>query len=292
MQKIIVRMRGGLGNQLFILAFAYQVISYIKNDEYELILDNREYETYKTRNFEILGLISNNKIRLYNDIEDKSIKYEITRKLYHIIQKFQNQNQKMSSFLSQFGLLYSKRSASGFQINNISPIYIYGYFQDATMAFNVKNQLMKDIHFSNAQIKSLFNHPCISVSIRCGQDYIKQGWPIAKSEYFKKAINNIIQRKYNNQAVNILIFTDDIDKAKKMSFEQSVTFVENKSALEQLEMMSFCNDFVISNSSFSWWGAFLGLKDNSIVIAPEKWYSYKEKTKDTLLMYKHIEILN
>ena len=47
-------------------------------------------------------------------------------------------------------------------------------------------------------------------------------------------------------------------------------FTENLSAIEQLVLGSKCDDFVISNSTFSWWTAWLGEKENSKVIRPLK----------------------
>ena len=52
MGKIVARMRGGLGNQLFILACAYYVKGICDTDT-EIVLDTREYKNYKVRNFEI-----------------------------------------------------------------------------------------------------------------------------------------------------------------------------------------------------------------------------------------------
>jgi hypothetical protein len=54
--------------------------------------------------------------------------------------------------------------------------------------------------------------------------------------------------------------------------------------------MSKCDDFVLSNSSFSWWGAFLGVKMDSIIIVPDVWYDTRENTSKTLITYKNIRI--
>jgi hypothetical protein len=44
--------------------------------------------------------------------------------------------------------------------------------------------------------------------------------------------------------------------------------------------MSLCNDFIIANSSFSWWGAWLSSNKNKKVIAPAQWFGKTGYTKD------------
>jgi hypothetical protein len=41
---------------------------------------------------------------------------------------------------------------------------------------------------------------------------------------------------------------------------------------EDMFLMSRCRNFILANSSFSWWAAFLGQKENSITVAPEEWF--------------------
>ena len=62
LQNIVVRMRGGLGNQLFILAFAYW-ISDQNAGNVPITLDVREYRHFKLRQFELLELIKDDSIR-------------------------------------------------------------------------------------------------------------------------------------------------------------------------------------------------------------------------------------
>ena len=66
--------------------------------------------------------------------------------------------------------------------------------------------------------------------------------------------------KLKTEYSKIFIFADDITKAKEMFLGEEFYFVEDKSPCEQIAIMSSCDDFVISNSTFSWWGAFLGKK--------------------------------
>lgn len=68
---------------------------------------------------------------------------------------------------------------------------------------------------------------------------------------------------------NLIFTSDDINYCKKhFSFLTNAMFIEKTTAIEQLVLGSLCNDFVISNSTFSWWLAWLGEKKSSKIIRP------------------------
>lgn len=288
MKKVVARMLGGLGNQLFIISAAYTLAS---KDSSEIVLDTREYKTYKTRRFELLEIINDDNVRLYDEKKDKSYVFDVSRFAYHIAQKFINPQKKMSVILSKTGLVYTKRNAEGMNVDiHRDTAYLYGYFQDARMAKRVKALLNEKIRNFDFPYVLDPNMNYIGISIRWGLDYIKQGWPICSKEYFENGVNEIVHEKYGNEKVCVLVFSDEIEKAKQLEFDAEKEFVEGLSAAQQLNLMKKCQDFVISNSSFSWWGAFLGATDNSIVIAPNIWYDTKEPTENTLLTYENMRI--
>lgn len=288
MKKIVVRMLGGLGNQLFIIAAAYAVAS---DNNCEIVLDIREYHTYKTRQFEILEIINDDSIRIFDETKDKSFVYDLSRFAYHIAQKFIDPQKKISAILSKLGLLYTKRNAEGMNVDiHRDTAYLYGYFQDARMARKAKLLLNEKIRNIDCPYVLDPNTNYIGISVRWGSDYAEQGWPICSKEYYENGINEIVREKYENEKVCVLVFSDEIEKAKRLEFDTKKIFIEGLSPAQQLTLMKKCQDYVISNSSFSWWGAFLGASDNSIVIAPNIWYDTKEPTEKTLLTYENIRI--
>ena len=293
MRKIITRMRGGLGNQLFIVSYALYIANQeINREECEIILDIREYKHYKIRNFELFNLIMNDKMRFYDSRKDFSIFYELTRSLYHVVQKMFRPDISMNTLLQKKGLYYSKRSVRPLSIPlKQTHRYLYGYFQDANMALKVKDELLcRLLPQENTSYDDLTRNACIAVSIRCGKDYLDQGWPICCEDYYLNSLSEILEEKYKNKNVSVLIFSDNMEYAKKISWLCNVTYIQNLSPSDQIRLMSRCNDFVISNSSFSWWGAFLGSNSESIIIAPDQWYDDGEKTERTFLKFPGMRI--
>jgi len=70
-----------------------------------------------------------------------------------------------------------------------------------------------------------------------------------------------------------LIFSDDIEWCKlNFDFLENKIFVNGNTDFQDLYLMSKCNDNIIANSTFSWWGAWLNQNPNKKVIAPKIWF--------------------
>lgn len=294
--NIVVRMRGGLGNQLFIISYAYYLAENCKSDP-DIILDLREYDTYKTRDFELLDILRDKRIKILSG-ENSNKYYDITRNIFHLFQKIIRKETMSIGWLSFFGLYYGRRKALYRKIFNRKNIYVYGYFQDARMCACIREVLLSRLIIPSANELNLSgNISKIAVSIRCGQDYVRQGWPICSGEYFNNGVKMIINEKYMHENVAVLVFSDDMETAKDILNENSfgdkihIIYIDGKSPIEQLAIIKECDDFVISNSSFSWWGAYIGAADNSIVVMPSRWYRTGEDTIHNYLIYENTRIV-
>jgi len=118
-----------------------------------------------------------------------------------------------------------------------------------------------------------------AINVRRG-DYLTQSTrhPVISLEYINEAY------KYLPPHDVLFVMSDDMDWCKENIKLPNVIF-NNQSKFwdhEGLWLLSLCDHFIISNSTFSWWGAWLSKTDNKVVIAPDTWFGpdIKENTKD------------
>lgn len=114
----------------------------------------------------------------------------------------------------------------------------------------------------------LYSKGTTAIHVRRG-DYLhyKSYHPVVTREYIEMGLELI------DDTSNILVFGDDENWCmNNFSHLPSVHFVNNNVAYEDVWLMSLCDNFVISNSSFSWWGAYLSRNNKKMVVAPETWY--------------------
>jgi hypothetical protein len=92
--------------------------------------------------------------------------------------------------------------------------------------------------------------------------------------YYTEAIDKICHRF---PEITIFVFSDDLSWARQNLGSYSfVEFVEINSLnrdQEELTLMSLCDHHIIANSSYSWWGAWLGSCLEKTVIAPQRWFN-------------------
>ncbi|TXD52979.1 MULTISPECIES: alpha-1,2-fucosyltransferase [unclassified Polaribacter] len=255
---IIVRIVGGLGNQMFQYAYAKA----LQQKGYDVKIDLTKFKNYKLH-----GGYQLNQLK---------IDLETTTPIANILCKigFRKSVKEKSLLFDQKFLEVPQRE------------YIKGYFQTEKYFASIRTVLLKQFvlkkELSNTTLHYLkeitIQKNACSLHIRRG-DYITDEKAnsvhgICDLKYYKGAIK-LIQDKFRDS--HFFIFSDDISWAQKNLIVKNTTYIaHNVIPHEDMHLMSLCKHNITANSSFSWWGAWLNQHEDKTVIAPKKWFVRKE----------------
>jgi hypothetical protein len=293
---IIVRIKAGLGNQIFQYAIGRHLS--IKNNT-KLCLDTSWYYREKqspidpSRQFLLDQFAINAHVTSLKDLQHLHLSFNhgVWQKISWLVKKWIRKNHNF---------LRIKESHFHYdpQILNLrGNLYLTGiwqsekYFKD--IAPMLQNELTPiDIMAQNSakehidSLKSSFSE-VVSVHVRRG-DYFFTNQQEAQSlisvDYYQKAMECF------PTGAAFLFFSnsfEDIDWCKEHFSQKNIFFSENKGVLNDFVLMSACDHNIISNSTFSWWSAWLNSNPNKKVVAPrpECWFGekYKNYNLSTLL---------
>ncbi len=270
-KKVICIMRGGIGNQLFCYATARRLA--LVNDA-ELVIDHitgfgRHYiynHTYQLNHFHIYGREAEPKERLepfgrlrryLNRRINKLLPFE---KKYYIFDDAMDFDRRV--------LDYKVRGT----------VYLDGYWQSERYFKDVEKIIRQDLQITppvdkiNQSIaEKIRSHNAVAVHIRFFDAPSEKGENNVSAEYYYRAIIRMEQALSN---AHYYIFSDRPEDARLINNlpDHRLTVLTNnqgdKFAYADLWLMQQCQHFIIANSTFSWWGAWLSLNPEKIVIAP------------------------
>jgi hypothetical protein len=158
-----------------------------------------------------------------------------------------------------------------------TPAYLWGYFQSERYFSAIVEQVVAQLALPS--VTAAFGadgSSTVAVSFRRG-DYVRLGWALPL-DYYAEALALVADRV---SSPHFVLFGDD-----RAFLEMAVDWVSDfgrassaydvvSDEVSQLALMSACHHSVIANSSFAWWGAWLGDRrtqsDGRIVVAP-RWY--------------------
>lgn len=176
--------------------------------------------------------------------------------------------------------VYHEPSFSYNELPLMDNLVLDGYFQSEKYFEDYKREI-KDLFVVDDKNSKKFlkqfkssKLPITSVHIRRG-DYLNNSeyHCICDLNYYKKAMDIIGES-------NFIIISDDIEWVKNNIKGDNIFYSSLDNELDDLALMTNCDNNIIANSSFSWWGAYLNPKLNKIIIAPKKWFGPKGP-KDT-----------
>ncbi|MDP3557263.1 MAG: alpha-1,2-fucosyltransferase [Bacteroidota bacterium] len=286
---IVVKLMGGLGNQLFQYAAGLALASYNKTDLFldTTHLNNDPNGAYTKRKFELDSFTISAKIA------DSSVLSSFNFNEYKLTTKFKKLRPDLFKKLI-FNEHHFNFHANFFKFPSFT--YLNGYWQSEKYFNSFRDKLLADISLAtplskNAELidSKIKSTNSVSIHVRRG-DFISlksanHFHGFLDMAYYKQAIEEINDKIENP---TFFIFSDDIEWCKiNFEFIRSKEFVVGPSleisTHEELILMSRCKNNIIANSSFSWWGAWLNKQAKKVVIAPKNWFNDKTINTNDLI---------
>lgn len=289
--KIIVKLNGGLGNQMFQWALARMIQVTTDMDVYldMSYFDNKYARPYQLDVFKI---------------EPKFVEDIWTKIQLFIIWKFR----MFLRWEKVFGYIVFSEKQFNFDRNvqRVKPnTFIEGFFQSEMYFKCIEGVLHEDFKFAklpddnNRKVLSLINNAGTSVSLHIRRgDYVekkryKNTYAQCSLDYYMRAIKYFEKRF---PEFTVFVFSDDMEWVKRnLKLPCKCVYVSHNKGdrgVEDLRLMSSCTHHIIANSTFSWWGAWLNPNENKIVIAPKKWFNDESIIQTDIIPEGWIQIDN
>ena len=150
-------------------------------------------------------------------------------------------------------------------------IDLFGYYQSPKYFNHIEDEIRKDFSFSQDLVDSCqevidtLGGDVISLHIRRTDYKANPNHPLQPIEYYNSALDKLPKDS------SVVVFSDDYEWCESNeAFSDDRFAVSNNAADFDLCLMTLCNYHIIANSSYSWWGAWLG--NSNKIIAPKNWF--------------------
>jgi hypothetical protein len=282
---VIVHLNGGLGNQMFQYA-AGRRLAYIR--QVELKLDLSWFTSQKLRTY---------RLDKFNIQAHPASCMEITALTGANLSPGYKTLHRLSQRLKPF----TRRTVLSERIGIFEPgvliaggnVYLHGYWQSEKYFSEIQNLLRDEFTLKEspdqaslaiaADIKST---TAIGLHIRRGDyasdEYTNQYHGLCSLEYYQLSAARISEHFSD---IHIFVFSDDPGWVRHhLKLDYPTTLIDQaNSDIEDLWLMSQCRHFIIANSSFSWWAAWLGTAQEKQVFAPLHWFSDQQNESPHLI---------
>ena len=273
---IFFKIKGGLGNQLFVYFSAYYLAKKLKKKA----LFSTDFFFTKQRSVVLDKLF-------YRDLE--IIKFHKINKNFY----------KLPLILDKIIFLIFSRILTSFyysRIDNISfdekifnkkYLYYDFHFLDFKHLIKYRPSIRKIINFDNIKQRKIVSNlekckknkkKIVMIHVRRG-DTIKVKGYFVSLNYYQKAM-----KFFKNLNVQFVLFSDSPIWCSRQDIFKNLTIIKENDAAKTLIMMKLCDHFIISNSTLSCWAAFLGEKKNSIIIYPDPSFIGHSYLQSTLFL--------
>lgn len=304
---IYLDIHGRLGNQLFQYAFARYLMKYLDDkltinfqsfinescgqqqngwEDSLRFFQTINYTTYKDKtckkSFDFFMAISKGKIKKFLIL------------IYFIIKKFPSIGSfkkiainKVNTLLLSNNIFFESDSYTNFIPQKGQDVLLRGYFENPLYLNKIKNELIKEIRPKALSKKAIDTierirntqiSVCVSVrtynEIRHNPKWFEK-YNVCSENYFNQAMA-YMNKIYENPT--FFLFSDDINWVLSnyniMNYYNIIPCNCFENSAEALFVMGQCQNFIISNSTYSWWGQYLSQNKQKKVVCPKTWNNY------------------
>mgnify|MGYP001579144857 CR=1 FL=1 len=289
---VIVKIIGGLGNQMFQYATA-RAIAYRNKTSIKLDLSDfatYEHHDYSLGHFNIIEDIAKpEELARFKKYEQflmsvPSIALKILKKL-----KLDRKILILGHYMKEYNFPFNQT------IKDLKEdVYLDGYWQSEKYFYEIRDILKKEFSIKGGLspegaeiasiIQSVKNPICLHIRRGDFANNPEQAkyHGLCSMEYYYKAVE-IVAEKVSDP--HFFVFSDSIDWVRQnLKLDYPITFVGQGASknYEDITLMSLCKHHILSNSTFGWWGAWLGETFNQMVIAPNKWFNKPVDIRDLM----------
>lgn len=300
---IIIRLFGGLGNQLFQYAFGRR-LSILNNSRLKLDIETGFNDDFYNRKYCLKYFNIN------EDFADENIVPKFFFKHTESVSTIGKIKRKINLIMpySKDVVVFEKdiENANNDLLFNGQPKYFIGYWQKIKYFEGIENTLRNEFSLKNKlsgenlrTVEKIQSTNSVAVHFRKLYGF-SNGRTLQKhidvhgilsNDYYKEAIDFLCER-YTD--LHFFIFSDNYKWVKEnFNFYVPFTIVSHNDDAhnyEDLRLMSSCKHNIIANSSFSWWAGWLNNNPNKIVIAPNRWFNKGNYSSADLISEEWIRI--
>lgn len=278
---IIVKIWGGLGNQLFQYSFGKYLAARLNTAvKYDIQITNK-LNSFTQRDLAI---------SFFNVEMEIATVREISKKKYFSNIQLARVERKMAQslpFLLKTHIVESNEPKPFGSLPFRDNCYYEGYWQSHKYLMPVEALLRRQLTMKQPAREAVLNTleqiisgPSVSIHVRRGDYLHNKYFTTCKMAYYKEAMAHFITTAPNSK---FYVFTDDIAWCKEHFIGPQYYFVTGNEHFEDMYLMSSCGHNIIANSTFSWWAAWLNQHQDKMVVAPRDWHKrHNEKYNDLM----------
>ncbi|HTI80193.1 MAG TPA: alpha-1,2-fucosyltransferase [Acetobacteraceae bacterium] len=283
MTKVVVRLNGGLGNQMFQYATGR---AFSRRHGAELLLDLSEYSNDNKRHYE-LGIYPI-EARIATSAELAA--FESRERPRGFMGRIRERLHSPPHIYREPHYHFDRRLAE-----QRPPVYLQGYWQTEQYFADAAGQLRKELapreplEPANAQVAAAIGAvTAVSLHVRRG-DYVSEAHTnayhgVCSLDYYREAVELIAKRVPD---AHLFVFSDDHEWTREnLAPGLPTTYVDANPpdrGFRDMQLMMQCRHHIIANSSFSWWGAWLNPSPDKIVVAPRQWFAASDNNPKDLI---------